>query len=82
MQSIQYHNDKTLYHSTEEEAEQLAKKYSNNKRYFIFMVRFGQFPENGQRQMAYIIYLIEVWGNTYKKASASKQILQISMHMF
>ena len=34
MQSIQYHNDKTLctvYHFTEEEAEQLAKKYSNNK---------------------------------------------------
>ena len=22
--------------------------------YFIFMVRFGQFPENGQRQIAYI----------------------------
>ena len=21
---------------------------------FIFMVRFGQFPENGQRQIAYI----------------------------
>ena len=36
-------------------------------RYFIFMVSFGQFPENGQRQMAYIIYLIELWGNTYKK---------------
>ena len=36
-------------------------------RYFIFLVRIGQFPENGQRQMAYIIYLIELWGNTYKK---------------
>ena len=35
--------------------------------YFIFMVRFGQFPENGQRQMAYIIYLIKVRGNAYKK---------------
>ena len=30
MHSIQYHNEKTLYHSTEEEAEQLAKKYSKN----------------------------------------------------
>ena len=28
---------------------------------------FGQFPENGQWQMAYIKYLIEVRGNTYKK---------------
>ena len=35
--------------------------------YFIFLVRIGQFPENGQRQMAYIKYLIEVRGNTYKK---------------
>ena len=41
------------------------------------MARFGQFPENGQRQMAYIIYLIEVRGNTYKKASASKRIFTI-----
>jgi len=34
------------------------------------MVSFGQFPENGQRQMAYIIYLIEVWRNTDKKLNA------------
>jgi hypothetical protein len=35
--------------------------------YFIFTVSFGQFPENGQRQMAYIIYLIEVRRNADKK---------------
>ncbi len=34
------------------------------------MVSFGQFPENGQRQMAYIIYLIEVWRNTDKNLNA------------
>ena len=39
-------------------------------RYFIFMVSFGQFPENGQRQMAYIIYLIKVLRNTDKKLNA------------
>ena len=44
--------------------------------HFIFMVRFGQFPENGQRQMAYIIYLIEVSGNKYQKATVLKWILQ------
>jgi hypothetical protein len=34
------------------------------------MVSFGQFPENGQGQMTYIIYLIEVWRNTDKKLIA------------
>jgi len=41
------------------------------------MVSFGQFPENGQRQMAYIIYLIEVSSNKYKKATAFKLILHV-----
>jgi len=36
------------------------------------MVSFGQFPENGQRQMAYIIYLIEVWRNTDKDLNAEQ----------
>ena len=55
--------------------------------YFIFLVRIGQFPENGQRQMAYIIYLIErqmayiiylieVSGNKYQKATVLKRVLQ------
>ena len=45
--------------------------------YFIFMVSFGQFPENGQRQMAYIIYLIKVSSNKYKEATALKLILHV-----
>ena len=46
------------------------KEASSLQRYFIFMVSFGQFPENGQWQMAYIIYLIEVRRNTDKKLKA------------
>ena len=50
--------------------------------YFLFMVRFGQFPENGLRQMAYIIYLIEVSSNKYKKATSFKLILYIQWDIF
>ena len=53
-----------------------------NNWYFIFMVSFGQFPENGQRQMAYIIYLIEVSSNKYKKATSFKLILHVQWDIF
>ena len=44
--------------------------------YFIFMVAFGRFLQMVARQMAYIIYLIEVSGNKYQKATVLKRILQ------
>ena len=44
--------------------------------YFIFMVAFGRFLQMLTRQMAYIIYLIEVSGNKYQKATVLKRILQ------
>ena len=37
-----------------EKLNQLINHSYEKKRYFIFMVRFGQFPEIGQRQIAYI----------------------------
>ena len=46
------------------------------------MVRFGQFPENGQRQMAYKIYVIELSGIKYQKATVLKWILQRQKHNF
>ncbi len=45
-------------------------------RYFIFMVSFGHFPQMVTKQMAYLIYLIEVSGNKYQKATVLKRILQ------
>ena len=46
---------------------------------------YGQFwsvSPNGQRQMAYIIYLIEVSSNKYKKATSFKLILYIQWDIF
>ena len=53
-----------------------AHDVEHTLRYFIFMVSFGQFPQMVTRQMAYIIYLIEVSGNKYQKATGLKRILQ------
>jgi hypothetical protein len=54
------------------------KKYNLNSLswYFIFMVAFGRFLQMVARQMAYLIYLIEVSGNKYQKATVLKRILQ------
>ncbi len=40
------------------------------------MVSFGRFPQMVTKQMAYLIYLIEVSGNKYQKATVLKRILQ------
>ena len=52
------------------------EKCTIEKGYFIFMVAFGRFLQMVARQMAYIIYLIEVSGNKYQKVTVLKRILQ------